>query len=114
MRGGEGGDFARSGVDATVKKSLGLAGDLQSDARGRRTVCWTGGDPLLQGESIARAIERLPETFVHSIETDGEIDLASFDALVPDGRAAGGVRYVMDVKCPGCGVVAIKASATLE
>src|SRR5207247_371963 len=68
----EGGDFTRMGVDATVKKILGLAGDLQSDARGIRNLCWTGGEPLLQGESIARAIERLPETFVHSIETDGE------------------------------------------
>src|SRR3989454_114791 len=68
----EGGDFTRIGVDATVKKILGLAGDLESDARGIRNVCWTGGEPLLQGESIARAIERLPETFVHSIETDDE------------------------------------------
>src|SRR2546428_11796641 len=114
MRGGEGGDFARSGVDATVKKSLGLAGDLQSDARGIRNVCWTGGDPLLQGESIARAIERLPETFVHSIETDGEIDLSAFDELVPEERASGRVRYVMDVKCPGSGMVANKAYANLE
>src|SRR5712691_8433290 len=30
----EGGDFTRIGVDATVKKILGLAGDLHSDARG--------------------------------------------------------------------------------
>src|SRR2546428_591797 len=110
----EGGDFTRMGVDATVKKILRLAGDLQSDARGIRNLCWTGGEPLLQGESIARAIERLPETFVHSIETDGEIDLSTFDALVPDERASGRVRYVMDVKCPGSGMVANKAHANLE
>ena len=110
----EGGDFSRMGVDATVKKILGLAGDLQSDARGIRNLCWTGGEPLLQGESIARAVERLPETFVHSIETDGEIDLSTFDALVPDERASGRVRYVMDVKCPGSGMVANKAYANLE
>ena len=110
----EGGDFTRTGVDATVKKILRLAGDLQSDARGIRNLCWTGGEPLLQGESIARAIERLPETFVHSIETDGEIDLSTFDALVPDERASGRVRYVMDVKCPGSGMVANKAYANLE
>jgi len=110
----EGGDFTRTGVDAMVKKILGLAGDLQSDARGIRNLCWTGGEPLLQGESIARAVERLPETFVHSIETDGEIDLSTFDALVPDERASGRVRYVMDVKCPGSGMVANRAYANLE
>src|SRR5256712_3474603 len=110
----EGGDFTRIGVDATVKKILGLAGDLHSDARGIRNLCWTGRQPLLQGESIARAIERLPETFVHSIETDGEIDLSTFDALVPDERTSGRVRYVMDVKCPGSGMVANKAYANLE
>src|SRR5881275_265091 len=91
----EGGDFARIGVAETVKKILGLAGELQSDA-------------------IARAIKRLPEAFVHSIETDGEIDLSTFEALVPDERASGRVRYVMDVKCPGSGMVANKAYANLE
>jgi len=110
----EGGDFTRIGVDAMVKTILDFAGDLQSDARGIRNVCWTGGEPLLQAESIARAIERLPETFVHSIETDGEIDLSAFDALVSDERTSGRVRYVMDVKCPGSGMVANKAYANLE
>src|SRR2546427_4366636 len=107
----EGGDFTRTGVDATVKKILGRAVDLQSDARGIRNLCWTGGEPLLQGESIAHAIERLPETFVHSIETDGEIDLSAFDALVPEERASGRVRYVMDGKWPAPGRVANKAHA---
>ena len=110
----EGGDFTRIGIDAMVKKILGLAGDLESDARGIRNVCWTGGEPLLQGDAIARAIKRLPEAFVHSIETDGEIDLSTFEALVPDERASGRVRYVMDVKCPGSGMVANKAYANLE
>src|SRR2546428_7841939 len=63
----EGGDFTRIGVDATVKKILGLAGDLQSDARGIRNLCWTGGEPLIPAESIARAIGGLPETLVQSI-----------------------------------------------
>src|SRR6266704_5324767 len=44
----EGGDFKRMGVDVTVKKILGLAGDLQTDARGIRNLWWTGGEPLLQ------------------------------------------------------------------
>src|SRR5437879_7222643 len=102
------------GVDATVKKILDVAGGLQSDARGIRNLCWTGCEPLVQGESIARAVERLPETFVHSIETDGETDPSTFDALVPDERTSGRVRYVMDVKCPGSGMVANKAYANLE
>src|SRR2546425_10473820 len=105
----EGGDFTRLSVDATVKKILGLAGDVGSDARGIRNLCWTGGEPLLQGESIARAIERLPKTIVHPIETDGEIDLTTFDARVPDERASGRGRYVMDVKGPRPGMEANKA-----
>lgn len=106
----EGGDFSRVSVEDAMKKILDLAGE----ARGIRNLCWTGGEPLLQGESIARAIRRLPENFVHSIETDGEIDLAAFDRLVPEERASGHVRYVMDVKCPGSGMVANKAYANLE
>src|SRR2546425_12200547 len=76
----EGGDFTRIGVDATVKKILGLAGDLQPDARGIRNLCWTGGEPLAQGESFARAIARLPETFLHSIGPGAALALPTLDA----------------------------------
>ncbi len=110
----DGGDFTRVDVEEVVKKILDLAGGAPFAAEGIRHTCWTGGEPLLQGESIARAIRLLPETFVHSIETDGEIDLAPFDALVPEERSSGRVRYVMDVKCPGSGMVANKAYANLE
>jgi len=109
----EGGDFTRVGVEETTKRILELAGD-ERPAGGRiRNVCWTGGEPLLQGESIARTVRGLPEGFVHSIETDGEVDIAAFDALVPEERATGRVRYVMDVKCPGSGMVANKAYGNL-
>jgi 7-carboxy-7-deazaguanine synthase len=109
----EGGEFTRVGVEEARKRILGLAGDELPD-RGRiRNICWTGGEPLLQAELIARTIRRLPDGFVHSIETDGEVDLAAFDALVPEERATGRVRYVMDVKCPGSGMVANKAYANL-
>src|SRR5439155_569356 len=70
-------------------------------------------DPLLQAESIAAAVRRLPEDFVHSFETDGEVDLHTFDRLAPAERASGRVRYVMDVKCPGSGMKAEKAYANL-
>src|SRR5207244_5140822 len=84
-----------------------------SDGGGIRNICWTGGEPILQGESIAAAIRRLPDTFVHSFETDGEVDLRAFDALVSDEREGGRLRYVMDVKCPGSGMKAEKAYANL-
>src|SRR5438093_256212 len=101
----EGGDFTRVSVEAATKRVLDLARGRDSSGAEIRNLCWTGGEPLLQAESIARAIRRLPKTFVHSIETDGEIDLAPFDALVPEARSSGQVRYVMDVKCPGSGMV---------
>jgi len=105
----EGGEFTKVHVDDVVRRVRELAGAPE----GIRHVCWTGGEPLLQGESIAAAIRRLPDTFVHSFETDGEVDLRAFDALVSDERDSGRLRYVMDVKCPGSGMKAEKAYANL-
>jgi 7-carboxy-7-deazaguanine synthase len=107
----EGGEFTRTSVEDLAHRILELADSGEHE--GIRNVCWTGGEPLLQGESIAAAIRRLPDTFVHSFETDGEIDLRSFDALVSDERDSGRLRYVMDVKCPGSGMKADKAYANL-
>lgn len=108
----EGGEFAKTSVDDTVRRIRRLSGGSTADA-GIRHVCWTGGEPLLQGEAIATAIRRLPDTFVHSVETDGEIDLGAFDALLPSERESGRVRCVMDVKCPGSGMKAEKAYGNL-
>jgi 7-carboxy-7-deazaguanine synthase len=105
----EGGDFTRASVDDVVRRVRDLAGP----PAGIQAVCWTGGEPLLQGDAIAVAIRRLPDSFVHSIETDGEIDLRAFDALVPSERESGRVRYVMDVKCPGSGMKADRAYPNL-
>jgi 7-carboxy-7-deazaguanine synthase len=107
----EGGEFTRATVDDVAQRIRELADS--GEHAGIRNVCWTGGEPLLQGESIAAAIRRLPDTFVHSFETDGEIDLRAFDALVAEERASGRLRYVMDVKCPGSGMKADKAYANL-
>jgi 7-carboxy-7-deazaguanine synthase len=109
----ESGDFTKVRVDDLVGKIQELAGRPEGRFGGIRYVCWTGGEPLLQGEAIARAIRQLPRTFIHSIETDGEIDLGPFDAKVPEERASGRVRYVMDIKCPGSTMVAKKAFANL-
>jgi 7-carboxy-7-deazaguanine synthase len=108
----EGGEFTKTSVDETVRRIRDLAGTSAGDP-GIRHVCWTGGEPLLQGEAIAAAIRRLPATCIHSLETDGEIDLRGFDALVAAERESGRVRYVMDVKCPGSGMKAEKAYANL-
>jgi len=109
----EGGEFERVSVDEVVERIQSLAGPSVGSHGGIRNVCWTGGEPLLQGESIVRAIRRLPTTFVHSIETDGEVDLRTFDTLVRVERAEGRVRYVMDVKCPGSRMTARRAYANL-
>ncbi|TLZ98145.1 MAG: radical SAM protein [Methanobacteriota archaeon] len=108
----EGGEFTKVHVDDVVRQIRELSGS-SSDGGGIRNICWTGGEPLLQGESIAAAIRRLPDTFVHSFETDGEVDLRAFDALASDERDSGRLRYVMDVKCPGSGMKAEKAYANL-
>jgi 7-carboxy-7-deazaguanine synthase len=108
----EGGDFTKVSVDDVVRRIRDLA-DASTSHGGIRHVCWTGGEPLLQGDSIAAAIRRLPEHFVHSFETDGEIDVRAFDALMSAERDSGRLRYVMDVKCPGSGMKAEKAYANL-
>jgi 7-carboxy-7-deazaguanine synthase len=51
---------------------------------------------------------------VHSIETDGEVDLGPFDQAMATHRADGRVRYVMDIKCPGSAMVAKRAYENLR
>src|SRR2546425_13159921 len=96
----EGGDFTRVGVEDAAKRILDLARGPDSPAE-VRNICWTGGGPLLQGESIARAIPRPPARFVHSLETDGENGLGAFDALVPKERLLGPDRFARGGECPG-------------
>lgn len=109
----EGGEYREVPVEGVVQEIERIAGP-GAPRRGIRHVCWTGGEPLLQWRSVARAIKLLPERYVHSIETDGEVDLAPFDAATAAGRKAGAVRYILDVKCPGSGMVARKAFENLK
>lgn len=109
----EGGDYEEVSVRDLVGKVRALAA-ADGPRRGISHICWTGGEPLLQWRSVARAIEALPDRFVHSIETDGEVDLAPFDAAVASRRADGRVRYIMDVKCPGSAMVAKKSFENLH
>ena len=110
----EGGDYREMSVRELVERVRTLAAAGGAPRSGIRHVCWTGGEPLLQWRSVARAIEGLPEPFVHSMETDGEVDLAPFDAAVRSRRADGRVRYIMDIKCPGSSMVAKKAFENLR
>jgi len=111
----EGGDFRELAVAELVTEVERLASsDRNGPRRGIVHVCWTGGEPLLQWKSIARAIELLPDHFVHTFETDGEVDLAPFDRAMAPHRADGRVRYIMDIKCPGSGMKAVKAFGNLK
>ena len=111
----EGGAFTEVAVDDLVAEVRRLAGGTGRGPRyGITNVCWTGGEPLLQWRSIAEVIDALPATFVHTFETDGEVDLAPFDAAVASKRESGRVRYIMDVKCPGSGMNAKRAFENLR
>ncbi len=109
----EGGDYREVSVDDLVARVRELAATDGGRRQGISHVCWTGGEPLLQWKSVAKAIGALPDGFVHSMETDGEVDLAPFDKAVADRRADGRVRYIMDIKCPGSTMVAKKAFENL-
>lgn len=111
----EGGEYRERTVADLVEEVQALArGPHGPPDRGITNVCWTGGEPLLQWKSVAEAIRDLPRDFVHSIETDGEIDLAPFDAAVAPMREEGRVRYVMDIKCPGSEMKAKRAFDNLR
>ena len=108
----EGGDYTEVPVAQVVDRVRELSA-AEGHGRGIHYVCWTGGEPLLQWKSVAKAIAALPPDFVHSMETDGEVDLAPFDRSVAKQRATGHVRYIMDIKCPGSTMVPKKAFENL-
>ncbi len=110
----EGGDYREVTVQELVERVRSVATADGGKRSGISHVCWTGGEPLLQWRSVARAIEALPNHFTHSMETDGEVDLAPFDAAMRERRADGRVRYIMDIKCPGSSMVAKKAFENLR
>ncbi len=110
----EGGDYKEVEVPDLVARVKELSAADGGHRRGISHVCWTGGEPLLQWRSVARAIETLPAHFVHTMETDGEVDLAPFDHTMAARREDGRVRYIMDIKCPGSSMVAKKAFENLR
>ena len=110
----EGGDYREVTVRELVDRVNELASGKDEPRGGITHLCWTGGEPLLQWRSVAKAIEALPARLVHSMETDGEVDLAPFDAAVASRRGDGRVRYIMDVKCPGSTMVAKRAYENLR
>ncbi|MFA5896801.1 MAG: radical SAM protein [Thermoplasmata archaeon] len=111
----EGGDYKEVPVAEVVSRVDELTrADGGPGRKGISHVCWTGGEPLLQWKSVAKAIEGLPARFVHSMETDGEVDLLPFDRAMAEKREAGRVRYVLDIKCPGSTMVAKKAFENLR
>ncbi len=110
----EGGDYKEVAVPDLVARVNELSAADGGHRRGISHVCWTGGEPLLQWRSVAKAIEALPAHLVHSMETDGEVDLAPFDHAMAARREDGRVRYIMDIKCPGSSMVAKKAFENLR
>jgi 7-carboxy-7-deazaguanine synthase len=64
----------------------------QVDSYGCRLVEVTGGEPLLQKESLTLIKELLDKGFSVLLETSGAVDIAPVDPRV---------RIIMDVKCPG-------------
>jgi 7-carboxy-7-deazaguanine synthase len=109
----EGDEYVERDVDDVVAEIRKLAGPGGRRV-GLRHVCWTGGEPLLQWRALAKAVRILPDRFVHSVETDGEVDLGPFDAAVREAREDRRVRYIMDVKCPGSGMKARKVFANFR
>lgn len=64
-----------------------------------RHVCLTGGEPLLQVESLRLAETLSRRGYTIEVETSGSLDVSPFNALPPDVRAR--IVINLDVKCPG-------------
>ncbi len=104
----EGDEFAERSVEDVAARVRELAGT------GVTHVCWTGGEPLLQWRAMAHAIRLLPDHYVHSIETDGEVPVEPLASELKTMRARGRLRFIMDVKCPGSGMTAKLAFENLR
>lgn len=61
-----------------------------------KTVCITGGEPLIQEEIYSLVYELVANGYAVSIETNGTVE-------IPDTLRRS-YKYVMDVKCPSSGV----------
>ncbi len=110
----EGGDYKEVALAEVVARVRELARAEGGRRKGISHVCWTGGEPLLQWKSVAKAIDALPAHLVHSMETDGEVDLLPFDRAMAAERETGRVRYIMDIKCPGSTMVPKRAFENLR
>jgi len=78
------------GVEMTVSEVTERVSDLHS-----RTVCVTGGEPLLQCEEVLILLELLTQAgYIISIETNGTIDFRQTQQFA---------SICMDVKCPSSG-----------
>lgn len=110
----EGGNYKEVPVADVVGRVKELAQSKDGERKGLSHVCWTGGEPLLQWRSVAKAVEALPPHLIHTMETDGEVDLLPFDRAMAAHRDAGLVRYIMDIKCPGSTMVPKKAFENLR
>ncbi len=65
------------------------------------TVLVTGGEPLLQAESVALMQTLLAEGYIVVLETSGTL---GHDELVPLAEVPAGVHRVVDIKAPGSGI----------
>jgi len=68
----------------------------QAGAPLMREVCLTGGEPLLQPESLALADALLAQGYRVSVETNGNHDVGAWIAR--------DVLVSLDIKCPGSGM----------
>ncbi len=67
----------------------------QVESIGCRLVEITGGEPLLQEESLVLMARLLDKGFKVLLETSGGVDVGAVDSRV---------KMIMDVKCPGSGM----------
>lgn len=80
------------GTEMSVEEVLGRVRSFRT-----RNVCLTGGEPLLQAESLALLARLSEEGYRTVVETGGSLDISPC-VRIP------GVTIDLDVKCPGSGM----------
>ena len=83
--------YAYEGGSAMTVKALVEAALAQT----HRLALVTGGEPLLQAETLALLADLLDAGFTVCLETNGSVPIGAIDARVP---------RILDIKCPGSGM----------
>lgn len=98
--------WKESPLPPVLISSLGQELTKRQGRQGRRWICVTGGEPLLQAEELGSLVGLLSYNAQVEVETNGTLPPPTWFHFVD--------TWVVDIKCPSSGVVGFTTPAWLE